>query len=256
MLVIVIGNVITFFLDMLDTTGTFLYYLMFSPYLILHGQIWRLVTFVFIPSTTSVFSFAISLYFYYFIGKTLETQWGQARFNIYYLTGVVLSIIYGFVAGLLGRTVEFEINAYYINMAMFFAFATMWPDTTVLLFFFIPIKMKWLAYIDAFLFAYEIISGATLYPLIAVANYLLFCGPILFRNVSYTRKAHARTTQFKSAVNRAEREQANKPYRHKCAVCGRTDTDYPNLQFRYCSRCAGYHCFCEDHINNHVHFTE
>lgn len=256
MMLIVAGNVIVYFFNFLDSTGTFLSYLVFSPSMILKGEIWRLVSFIFIPNYSSIFSFAISLYFYYFIGKSLEAQWGQARFNIYYFTGIILSVIYGFIASALGVIVELEMSTYYINMAMFFAFATLWPDVTVLLFFIIPIKMKWLAYIDVFLFAFDIISGTTLFPLVAVLNYLLFCAPVLFRNISRGRKNYARSASFKSAIKHAEKEQTKKNYHHKCCVCGRTDTEYPNLEFRYCSRCAGYHCFCEDHINNHVHFTE
>ena len=76
----------------------------------------------------------------------------------------------------------------------------------------------------------------------------------------FFRPSHVRqrqkTVNFKREARRIQREQANKPYHYKCAVCGRTDVDHPELEFRYCSRCVGYHCFCQDHINNHVHFTE
>ena len=64
------------------------------------------------------------------------------------------------------------------------------------------------------------------------------------------------TNEMYQLIRRINREQNSKPYHHKCAVCGRTDADHPELEFRYCSRCAGYHCFCQDHINNHIHFTE
>ncbi len=88
-------------------------------------------------------------------------------------------------------------------------------------------------------------------------NYLLFCGDWLFAYLKPSRmRQRKKTVDFRNEVRKMKRERDNKPYRFKCAVCGRTDTDYPNLEFRYCSRCKGYHCFCEDHINNHVHFTE
>ena len=64
------------------------------------------------------------------------------------------------------------------------------------------------------------------------------------------------TIHFKSAVKQQKKKAQQQGYRHKCEVCGRTDADFPDLQFRYCSKCAGYHCFCEDHIFNHTHFTE
>jgi hypothetical protein len=77
--------------------------------------------------------------------------------------------------------------------------------------------------------------------------------------LSYLRPLKVRTSpqtiNFKKAAKKARRDLAGMPYRHKCAVCGRTDIEYPDLEFRYCSRCNGYHCFCIDHINNHIHFS-
>ena len=94
-------------------------------------------------------------------------------------------------------------------------------------------------------------------PLVALLNYFLFCGGELFYSVLPRRRQQRRNTvDFKREVHRMKYETKNKNYMHKCAVCGRTDADHPELEFRYCSRCAGYHCFCQDHINNHVHFTE
>ena len=130
----------------------------------------------------------------------------------------------------------------------------------VLLFFIIPIKVKYLAYLDAALFVFGVITMSfplNLLPVVAVLNYLVYCGDWLF---DFFRPSHVRqrqkTVNFKREARRIQREQANKPYHYKCAVCGRTDADHPELEFRYCSRCVGYHCFCQDHINNHIHFTE
>lgn len=265
MVVIVAGNVLVWLLSMMDTTGLIAGYLSFSPAHILRGQIWRLFTFVFISGYTSINGiiwFAIMMYFYYFIGSTLEAQWGQAKFNIYYLSGVALSVIYGFIVW--GITGKYGLSAAYINFSMFFAFATMWPDMQFLLFFIIPIKAKWIAIVDAAYFAYAIITQPfplNLLPLVAVLNYFFFCGSWLWgyirpERVSRAARQTSRTVKFKSAVKKMQREQRNNPYTRRCEVCGRTDTAYPNLEFRYCSRCAGYHCFCEEHINNHSHFTE
>ena len=140
---------------------------------------------------------------------------------------------------------------------MFIAFATMFPDTTILLIF-IPIKIKYLAYVDAAFFALSLLTlpwAMKLLPVIAMANYLVFCGADLFHSMS-SYKVSKNTVNFRRESRRIRQEEREKLYNHKCAVCGRTDTDYPQLQFRYCSRCEGYHCFCEDHINNHIHFTE
>lgn len=258
MLYIVIGNIIVWLFSMMDSTGMLANYLAFDPAMILHGQVWRLVTFVFIPESSGLWAL-IFFYFYYWIGGTLERQWGTPRFNIFVITGVVLTIIYGFVVYFItGQSVT--VGAYYIYMSMFFSFATLFPDMQVLFMFIIPLKIKWLAIIDAIYFGLMIISlpfPVNLLPVVAILNYFIFFGEdiiSLFRRNGYVDKK--KTVNFRREASRIKYEQKNMPYTYKCAVCGRTDTDYPNLEFRYCSRCAGYHCFCAEHINNHVHFTE
>ncbi len=262
MLYIVIGTLAVWLFGAMDTTYTLLNALTFNAAAVLRGQVWRLVTFIFIPESSGLWLF-LFLYFYYFIGSTLEREWGAGRFTIYYLTGMLMSIIYGFIAYFV-TGYSYSMTSNYINLSMFFAFATLFPDNMVLLFFFIPIKMKWLAIIDALYFVYAIISNfaagmglMSFLPLVAMLNYFLFCGVELFGSVMPRQRQQRRNTvDFKREVHRIKYETKNKNYMHKCAVCGRTDADYPELEFRYCSRCAGYHCFCQDHINNHVHFTE
>ncbi|MBR7073586.1 MAG: hypothetical protein IKI39_00600 [Oscillospiraceae bacterium] len=230
-------------------------YLLFNPALILRGQIWRLISFVFIPPSTGVLAF-IAFYFYYWIGTTLENQWGTGQFTIYFFTGVILTILYGFaIFFITGRSVS--LSSTYIFLSMFFSFAALFPDMQVLFMFIIPVKMKYLALVDA---AFFVLSVATtpfpenLLPVVAVLNFLIFCGGEL--KSMLPRRQSRSTINFKRESARIRYEQREKLYTHKCAVCGRTDTEYPNLEFRYCSRCVGYHCFCEDHINNHIHFTE
>ena len=94
-------------------------------------------------------------------------------------------------------------------------------------------------------------------PVLALLNFALFATPYIHYMRRRTQYRHsAGTVNFRRTVHQAQKQQQTAPYHHKCAVCGRTDTDYPDLQFRYCSKCAGYHCFCQDHIFSHVHFTE
>ena len=233
----------------------------FRPDLILRGEIWRLVTWVFLPITPMFFFTLIALYFYYFIGSSLEREWGTPKFTVYYLFGMLLNVIYGFAMWLiLGSPIPIVPN--FLNLSMFFAFAVLFPDHEVRLFFVIPIKVKWLALLNAayFVFAFfsELIMGYfffALLPIVALLNFFLICGE---EALTYLRPLKARTSpqtiDFKKAAKKVRREQADKPYRHKCAVCGKTDTDYPDLEFRYCSRCNGYYCFCIEHINNHIHF--
>jgi hypothetical protein len=234
-------------------------YMTFNPYYILHGQIWRIISFIFIPPGTGFLTF-IAVYFYYFIGSTLEKQWGTAEFNIYFFSGVLLTVIYGFIIYFItGASVN--LTAEYIYLSMFFSFAVMFPDMQVLLFFILPIKIKWLAMVDAAFFLLAVIGNpfpVNLLPLVAIVNFFIFCGDDLLStlNIGRIKRNNPNTINFKKASKQVRREQAKNLYNHKCAVCGKTDTDYPDLEFRFCSKCAGYHCFCSEHINNHIHFTE
>jgi membrane associated rhomboid family serine protease len=265
MLIVIAGNAIVYVLDMLSNS-TFSAIINFVPGLILRGEIWRLITFIFVPSSSgSLLSFVITLYFYYFIGSQLERYWGTARFNVFYFGGVLCSAVMGLIIGFAGGMMYETATMYYVNMSMFFALATLYPDMQVLLFYIIPVKMKYLAWLDAALFAWNIIQcllgGSFLYallPVVALLNYFIFFGEDLLRfaqdatgRVKYQHSAQ--TVNFKKAVRQKQKQQG---YLHKCCVCGRTDKEYPDLEFRYCSRCAGYRCYCMDHINNHVHVTE
>ena len=234
-------------------------YLTFSPYHILHGQVWRLVSFMFIPVSDGIIAI-IAFYFYYMIGSTLEARWGTGQFTIYFFTGVLLTILYGFILFFFFR-INYSLDAQYIYLSMFFSFAALFPDMQVLLFFIIPIKIKWLAWVDAALFLVSFLTTpfpANLLPVIAVLNFLLFCGGDLIASIRRKRNISrpSNTVSFKKEAARIRKEQESNLYRHKCCVCGRTDTDHPELEFRFCSQCAGYHCFCSDHINSHIHFKE
>ncbi len=263
MLYIIIGNLIVWLFGMMDRTGTLYGLLYFDPALFCRGQVWRLLTFALVPEASGVLMLAISLYFYYFIGSALEREWGPGKFTIYYFSGLALTALYSLILYWI-TGMQVLVTASYLNLSLFFAFATLWPEQRVLLFFIIPVKMKWLAWVDAAFFALQIVLylingqiGLALVPVVAMLAYLVFCGEWLFDLFRPARvKQKARTIKFKTAVKQMERERENRPYTRKCAVCGRTDTDSPGLEFRYCSRCEGYHCFCQDHINNHIHFKE
>lgn len=234
----------------------FLPFLYFDPYLILHGEIWRIVSFILIPPSTGLLALVV-IYFYYWLGSTLEQYWGTPQFNIYFFSSVLLTVVYGFVIYFITGT-RAVLNAEYIYLSMFFSFAAMFPDTEVLLFFIIPVKMKFLAIFDGIFFIFGILGShfpENLLPVVAIANFLIFCSGDLARLIN-PHKASKNTVNFRKEVKKIKKDQRQKLYTHKCEVCGRTDADYPELEFRYCSRCAGYHCFCEDHINNHIHFTE
>lgn len=230
-------------------------YLSFDAQAILHGQVWRLVSFLFYPPDSG-FLALVAIYFYYWIGSTLEQYWGTPQFNIYMLIGYVLTVLYGFLCTLVFH-VNIAITCTYLYLSMFFSFAVLFPEMQVLLFFIIPVKMKVLAIVDAVFFIYGVIVSpfpVNLLPIVAVLNFAVFFGGELLHRLP--RRASRNTINFRREAGRVRREQRQQLYTHKCAVCGRTDASNPELEFRYCSRCAGYHCFCQEHINNHIHFTE
>ena len=254
MKIVVIGNVLVYFLDMFSQ-GYASYALMFYTPWILQGQVWRLISFIFVPTGSNfVLWFIMTTLFYYYIGNALERQWGTARFTVFYGLGVVLNILVGF---LMGTT-----SMYHVNMSMFFAFATLYPELQVMLYGILPLKVKWLAWIDAALFAFDIVYSlvsrqwvTAVLPLVAILNYLIFFWEDLMGAVRRTGqraayRANPQTINFKRAQKQV---REHKGYLHKCAVCGITDADDPNMEFRYCSKCNGYYCYCMNHINNHVH---
>ena len=260
---IVIGNVAVYILMLLTmrADANALSFLYLDGGKVLRGEIWRIITFIFVPASSSPFWLAISLYFYYWIGTSLERQWGTARFNLYYWSGVLLTAIVTIAASAISGTGYPVGGTEYVNLSMFLAFAFLFPDTRLLLFFVIPVKIKWLAWLDIAVFVIGIVQsllagswlGAIL-PVVALLNFLVFIWPAIDAFIRQQKYRHnPQTVNFKKAVRQ---QQQQRGYHHKCAVCGRTDTDYPDLQFRYCSKCAGYRCFCQDHIFSHVHFTE
>ena len=174
---------------------------------------------------------------------------------------MVLTIIGTLAASLIsGNTYLFAAGTEYVNLSMFLAFALLFPDTTVLLFFVIPVKMKWLAVLDGALFLLQILSSliaadlaGVVLPVVALLNFAIFVWPeVLYFKQRQQYRHSPQAVQFKKAVQQQKQQRG---YVHKCSVCGKTDTDYPDLQFRYCSKCAGYHCFCQDHIFSHTHYT-
>ena len=269
MRVIVIGTAAVYILSMLTAAAdpTALDFLTFNLNGLLHGEIWRIVTFIFYPSASSPFWMLISLYFYYWIGSALERQWGTSKFTTYYLSGMLLTVIGASIVSLITGYSIPVYGANYVNFAMFMAFALLYPDTQVLFMFIIPIRMKWLAYLDIFYFFFDIFryisAGVGYYailPVVALLNFVIFFWPELTRFFQLERHQSKQASHFHNTVRNQQRQeqyqQQTQGFRHKCAVCGRTDVTNPELQFRYCSKCAGYHCFCSDHIFNHVHFTD
>ena len=261
MLFVALGNLIVYIFSRADPSGALISALAFDRHSIFRGQVWRLITYIFIPGFGGIFVTAIMLFFYYQIGRIMESRWGVCKFNCYYFAGILLTDLAALI-----MNVHADIT--YLNLSLFLAFATLCPEDKVLLFFIIPLKMKWLAlfYLASIVWTFLAVPfPSNLFPIAALLNYVLFFrGDVKNLLPSMGRYHHVWTNREKSAHNPHAAptpkwadgyrgKDGQKPYRHKCTVCGRTDTDYPELEFRYCSRCKGYYCYCADHINNHTH---
>ena len=174
------------------TVGLYLSdFFMFIRSYVLSGQVWRVITFIFLPPDTSLIFIVFSLYFYYLIGTTLEREWGSFWFDVYYFCGVIGSILAGFLSG--------SATNYYLNMSLFFAFAVIHPNFQVMLFFFIPIKIKWLAIVDAAFFLLSFILGTWSIRaaiLASLLNFFLFFGPSFFRGLRNTIQDRRRRAAF------------------------------------------------------------
>lgn len=149
MLYIIIGSVIVFAFDYLFPELYISSFLYFDRAAIMQGQVWRILSFMICPFSSNPIFMLISSYFYWLIGSQLEQVWGGFRFNVFYFTGVIGTMIGGFITG--------YASAEYLNLSLFLAFAMLFPNEQFLLFFFIPVKAKWLAWIDAAFLIYDFV---------------------------------------------------------------------------------------------------
>ena len=237
--------------------------LVFDRTAILQGQVWRLFTYPLTFYNSNILLMALMLFCYYSLGRSMEAIWGTLRFNLFYFTGIVMMDVYCLLFG--GQA-----DVTYLNMSLFLSYATLFPNAGFLLFFIIPVKAWLFALVDLAL----VIYGLLVYPfpynffsVISLANYFLFFGsdvlnviPLSWRikfNRLFKKGAapkQAKVVPFaKIEVKKVPVQQAKPSYTHRCAICGRTDVSNPELEFRYCSKCNGYFCYCQDHISNHTH---
>ena len=247
------------------TKSSLLSFISLDPYLILHGQIWRLVTWVIVPPSSFGIFTVIMLLVYYSLGSTLERTWGTFRFNVYIFGGIIFSIIGAFLlyaayiaagytakypADILGSFIAQYFSTYYINLSIFLAFAAEYPDMQMLLYFIIPIKIKWLAIVDLVFIGISFFTGTWEVKVAIIASLLNFA-LFFFGTRNYKRVSPAeirRRQNFKNEVKRTATVT-----KHKCAICGRTEKDGDNLEFRFCSKCNGNYEYCQDHLFTHEH---
>lgn len=269
MLYVSIASAVVYVLSMMDRSYTLYSLLCFDRAAILQGQIWRLITY---PLTygagSGLLMVAISLLCYFSLGRAIENTWGTFRFNLFYFSGILLMDVFCMIFG--GYA-----DAYHLNLTLFLAYATLYPNSQFLFMFIIPVRAWIFALLDLVLVLFDVFTRAygpfpqNLFPLVAIANYLIFFGkdviniiPVSWQaNISrlFRKKPKMAKTgpiPFPTAGSyEASVATPKAPYTHRCTVCGRTDASDPDLEFRYCSRCDGYFCYCQDHINNHNHIT-
>lgn len=245
--------------------------------LVFKGQIWRLITIIFLPPEYgNIILFAINLYFLYFIGQLMESMWGSFALNLFFFIGIGIHIIGAIVLYLFGINIgamPYMYGSYYLTMALFVLVGMSAPDVRVLLMFIIPIKMKWLA-----AFTFGVLIGTVVFTImlftgnidilmvqglanIGIIPLPVYAASALFSIITFgimymlmrgygsvSRKQKNRKKEFEKKTR-----VSNTIKVHKCAICGRTDKDDASLQFRYCSKCNGAYEYCQDHLWSHEH---
>jgi hypothetical protein len=209
---------------------------------LMKGEVWRLLTILLIPPASNLLFLAIALYFFFMIGTAMEAQWGTFRYNMYILIGYVATMLAALIPGAV-------VSGFYLIESIFLAFAWLFPELPILLFFILPVKVKWLGLAAWIWYLYAFVTGgwATKAEVAAgTLNFLIFFHDDLWQ--------WARTSRRKFKGNMA-RAQANepKPPMHVCAECGVTDQSDRKMEFRYCPLCTGTPAYCINHIQNHKH---
>ena len=244
--------------------ATFTTWLFFSSHAILEGEVWRLVSFIFVPTQSNPIWVAVSLYVAYRLGTALEQAWGTAKFNLYILFNIITlagaGMLVHFFAPHLSFATGIFVSGSFIQTFLILTFITLSSDSTFQLYFMIPIRAGLLGILIGGALLYDLLWALRFFyplnflPFVLLLPYLLFCGGTLFGQVSsHHRPTTKAAINFHHAKKKVEQKQQERAYTRKCEVCGKTDTEYPDMEFRYCSRCNGYHCYCMDHINNHEH---
>jgi len=212
------------------------------PRLVLEGEIWRLGSFCFaIHPGSNLFFFFIAMMVFHLLGSALEQTWGTVRYNLYLLSGYVATVSVAFIYPDLPATTTF------IGTSVFLAFAWLYPNYVFYIMFILPVQVRWLALLTWIGLIYALIAGdmqTRLFVLAGIANFLLFFG----QDILLRLRSKGRRMQHKAQAA----SDARRP-KHECVTCGVTDKSDPTIEFRYCSKCVGAPCYCENHIRDHAH---
>ncbi|MBE5891452.1 MAG: hypothetical protein E7282_10885 [Lachnospiraceae bacterium] len=288
-LYLVACNAIGFIIS--NISDIFAAYTSFDVYHILHGQIWRLVTWIFTPSSGNTLSMIIFLLCAIGWGRSLEMMQGTFRTTVFIVGGVVISdilaFVYYFISGFilqangLGGSSSLGnasfglspyLTSYYIILTILMEMALIFPDGEVRLWFILPLRMRWIFWITLAELAYEIFYVAravwglrilynNLVIVLLIGAYvaeIIFAllNLLIFYLASKNRLTHRqkqRRREFQQQFRQAEPRPGSGIARHKCAICGRTELTNPELDFRYCSKCKGGYEYCNEHLFTHQH---
>lgn len=317
---LIIGYAIGYVVQM--AVPKLMYYLALDPYKILHGQVWRLFTWLIIPpnyiegegmpSFVSFLFIILMMYCCYWIGNILERTWGTVKYNLFIFSGIILTVVFSFVCfGYLCLVYKYDVlgayesykaiqmtsngltqdaydylryvydrspalsgtpylwfyfSTYYINVSLYLVYALTFPERLIYIYFVIPIKMKWLGVVDSVYLLFLLVFGGAITRcavLATVVNVLIFYlsnikGKVLnpyqiHRQNSFKRKFNSGRSSEAPKGDKAPKMHAGTMYRHKCAICGKTDISDPDMEFRYCSKCAGSYEYCSVHLFKHSH---
>lgn len=196
-IIIVIGMFIVFALDLLVPERGIMSLLTLDMQQALQGEFWRFISFIIIPPQSSTIFMVFALYFYYLAGSSLEARWGSYRFNVYYFIGIIGAVIAAVITGY-GHNI-------FLNLSLFLAFAVLFPNHEILLFFFIPVKVKYLAILDGIFLLFMLLVGSWSVKASVIAsllNFILFFGPDFIRRIKEEAGYYKTRKNFRDAMKK------------------------------------------------------
>lgn len=218
------------------------------PSKVMAGEVWRILTFLFIPFSLDIIGAIFGWLIFYMFGSGLESIWGTVRYNLFLWIGFIANVGASFLTLMLPDA--YIANNGFFYATVFLAFARINPDYVLHIFFILPIRIKWLALLMWLGYGFALLQGDWMARLLVVAsltNYLLFFGKDHWRELKSGQRRRA---------YQAKTKEASKSILHECLVCGLNSEAAPRTLFRYCSKCAGQCCYCPDHIHEHEHISE
>lgn len=238
-MIIIMGQVLAYILS--QSNDEILNRMILVPSLVLEGEVWRLGSFCFVPPMDNLFFFFIAMMIFHMMGSALEQTWGTVRYNLFLISGYLATVSIAFV-----YPDEIATNMF-IGTSVFLAFAWLYPKYVFYIMFVLPVQVRWLALLTWIGLIYGLLTGdmqTRLFILAGVANFLLFFGQDIILRVRSKGRQMQRRAEIAAEVGKPK---------HECVVCGVTDKSDPTLEFRYCSKCEGALCYCENHIRDHEH---